>query len=131
MMMVATWTYPEVTAKLNDDGIEVSVSGVWRILSAMDIDLTKVRDWLNRRDDPDFGIGSVMCGLYLNPPGGAIVLSVDEKTAIAAFTEEVSIRAHGLGGTGLLSSVSPSWHSIVVRCDGRAFRSGVGRADRR
>lgn len=82
---VATWTYPEVTAKLNDDGIEVSVSQVWRILNAMDIDLTKVRGWLNRRDDPDFWdrVRDV-CGLYLNPPGGAIVLSVDEKTAIAA-----------------------------------------------
>lgn len=82
---VATWTYPEVTAKLNAEGIDVSVSQVWRILNAMDINLTKVRGWLNRRDDPDFWdrVRDV-CGLYLNPPGGAIVLSVDEKTAIQA-----------------------------------------------
>lgn len=82
---VATWSYPEVTSKLNAEGIEVSVSQVWRILTGMDIDLTKVRGWLNRRDDPDFWdrVRDV-CGLYLNPPGGAVVLSVDEKTAIQA-----------------------------------------------
>lgn len=53
------------------------------VLAAMDIDLTKVRGWLNRRDDPTFrervrGI----CGLYLSPPERALVLSVDEKTSI-------------------------------------------------
>ena len=82
---VATWTYPEVTAKLNAEGMVVSVSQVWRILTKMDIDLNKVRGWLNRRDDPDFWdrVRDV-CGLYLNPPGGAIVLSADEKTAIQA-----------------------------------------------
>ncbi|MDH3683443.1 MAG: helix-turn-helix domain-containing protein, partial [Acidimicrobiia bacterium] len=47
---VATWTYFDVAAKLVADGIQVSVSQVWRILSSMDIDLTKVRGWLNRRD---------------------------------------------------------------------------------
>lgn len=82
---VATWTYSEVADALRAEGIDVSVSQVWRILSGMDIDLTKVRGWLNRRDDPDFwdrvrGI----CGLYLNPPERALVLSVDEKTSIQA-----------------------------------------------
>ena len=82
---VVTWSYPEVTSRLNAEGIVVSVSQVWRILTGMDIDLTKVRGWLNRRDDPDFWVRvRDVCGLYLNPPGGAIVLSVDEKTAIQA-----------------------------------------------
>ncbi|MDH3683658.1 MAG: IS630 family transposase, partial [Acidimicrobiia bacterium] len=82
---VATWTYFDVAAKLVADGIQVSVSQVWRILSSMDIDLTKVRGWLNRRDDPDFWdrVRDV-CGLYLNPPEKALVLSVDEKTSIQA-----------------------------------------------
>lgn len=30
------------------------MSQVWRILATMDIDLTKVRGGLNRRDDPTF-----------------------------------------------------------------------------
>lgn len=82
---VATWTYIEVAEALNESGIDVSVSQVWRILTAMDIDLSKVRGWLNRRDDPDFWerVRDV-CGLYLSPPEQALVLSVDEKTSIQA-----------------------------------------------
>lgn len=82
---VATWTYLEVAEELLRRGIEVSVSQTWRILKAMDIDLSKVRGWLNRRDDPEFWdrVRDV-CGLYLNPPERALVLSVDEKTSIQA-----------------------------------------------
>lgn len=82
---VATWTYFEVAEELLRRGIEVSVSQAWRILKAMDIDLSKVRGWLNRRDDPEFwGRVRDVCGLYLNPPERALVLSVDEKTSIQA-----------------------------------------------
>lgn len=82
---VATWNYIEVAEALNAEGIVVSVSQVWRILTAMDIDLTKVRGWLNRRDDPTFWQRvRDICGLYLNPPEQALVLSVDEKTSIQA-----------------------------------------------
>jgi transposase len=82
---VATWSYLEVAEALHAEGITVSVSQVWRILTAMDIDLTKVRGWLNRRDDPEFwGRVRDICGLYLDPPEQALVLSVDEKTSIQA-----------------------------------------------
>lgn len=82
---VSTWTCVEVTEKLRDGGLDISVSQVWRILDAMDIDLSKVRGWINRRDDPGFWdrVRDV-CGLYLSPPQNAIVLSVDEKTGIQA-----------------------------------------------
>lgn len=82
---VATWNYFEVAEALQAEGIEVSVSQVWRILTAMDIDLTRVRGWLNRRDDPNFWERvRDICGLYLNQPEQALVLSVDEKTSIQA-----------------------------------------------
>jgi transposase len=82
---VATWSYFEVADELRRRGINVSVSQVWRILTAMHVDLTKVRGWLNRRDDPTFWdrVRDV-CGLYLHPPEQALVLSVDEKTSIQA-----------------------------------------------
>jgi transposase len=82
---VSTWTCVEVTEVLRADGLEISVSQVWRILDGMDIDLSKVRGWLNRRDDPGFWdrVRDV-CGLYLSPPVNAVVLSVDEKTGIQA-----------------------------------------------
>lgn len=82
---VATWSYFEVADELVRRGIQVSVSQVWRILRAMDIDLSKVRGWLNRRDDPDFWDRvRDICGLYLNPPERALVVSVDEKTSMQA-----------------------------------------------
>lgn len=82
---VATWSYFEVAAEMCRRGVEVSVSQVWRILTAMDIDLTKVRGWLNRRDDSEFwGRVRDVCGLYLDPPERALVISVDEKTSIQA-----------------------------------------------
>lgn len=83
---VSTWTYFEITDKLRSEGLAISISHVWRILKAIDIDLTRVRGWLNRRDDPEFWerVRDV-CGLYLNPPGeNVLVLSIDEKTGIQA-----------------------------------------------
>jgi transposase len=82
---VATWTYYELAQHLWASGVQVSVSQLWRILTTMDIRLDRVRGWLNRRDDPEFWdrVRDV-CGLYLNPPERALVLSVDEKTSIQA-----------------------------------------------
>ena len=82
---LAQWTYGLIVEALAEEKIEISPSQVGRILNSMDIDLTRVRGWLNRRDDPTFWdrVRDV-CGLYLNPPSGALVLSVDEKTSIQA-----------------------------------------------
>ena len=82
---VSTWTCVEVTEALREEGLNISVSQVWRILDAMDIDLSKVRGWINRRDDPEFwNRVRDVCGLYLSPPANALVLSVDEKTGVQA-----------------------------------------------
>ena len=82
---VSTWNYFELAEKLNGEGLNVSASQLWRILTAMDIDLTRTRGWLNRRDDPEFWVRvRDVCGLYLSPPVNALVLSVDEKTGMQA-----------------------------------------------
>jgi transposase len=83
---IVTWSYFEVAEETCRRGVEVSVSQVWRILKGVDIDLTKVRGWSNRRDDPGFWdrVRDV-CGPYLAPPEQAVVLSVDEKTGIQAM----------------------------------------------
>lgn len=95
---VATWSYLELAGRLWAEGIEVSVSQLWRILTAMDIRLDQVRGWLNRRDDPQFWerVRDV-CGLYLKAPERALVLSVDEKTAIQAKERRHPDRAVGPG----------------------------------
>ena len=82
---VAGWTHHDLADVMFGDGIEISPSQVGRILKAMNIDVTRVRGWLNRRDDPMFWdrVRDV-CGVYLNCPDNAIVLSVDEKTSVQA-----------------------------------------------
>lgn len=95
---VATWSYVEVAGALRAEGIEVSVSQVWRILTGMDIDLTRVRGWLNRRDDPGFWDRvRDICGLYLDCPERAIVVSVDEKTSIQAKSRKYADQAPDAG----------------------------------
>lgn len=82
---VATWTYDELAAECHRHGVGVSVSQLWRILDDMDLKPHKVQGWLNRRDDPEFWDRvQDVCGLYLNGPENAIVVSVDEKTGIQA-----------------------------------------------
>ncbi|MGH9112021.1 MAG: hypothetical protein ACRDZN_06970, partial [Acidimicrobiales bacterium] len=65
--------------------VQVSLSQVWRILTAMHIDLTKVRGWLNRRDDPTFwGPARDGAACTCTPRNGPWPSPVDEKTSIQA-----------------------------------------------
>lgn len=81
----ATWTHAAIAGRLAERAITVSASQVGRILAEADLKPYKVRGWLNRRDDPAFWDRAAgICDLYLNPPPGSVLLSIDEKTAIAA-----------------------------------------------
>ena len=77
------WSHRLLADYLSDLGI--SASQVGRILAELDIKPHQVRGWLTRKEDPSFWERAAdVCGLYLSPPTNAIVLSVDEKTAISA-----------------------------------------------
>jgi transposase len=79
----ATWSHRRIAAHLAD--LQISASQVGRILADCDLRPHRVRGWLTRRDDPLFWTRAAdVCDLYLNPPPDAVVLSIDEKTAIAA-----------------------------------------------
>jgi hypothetical protein len=55
-----------------------------RIVRAQRSEQHQVRSWLTSID-PEFETKQAdVCGLYLNPPEGAIVVSLDEKTSIQA-----------------------------------------------
>ena len=79
------WSHRLIAERLNDT-LGISPSQVGRILADLDLKPHRVRGWLNRPDDPEFFERAAdVCGLYLAaPPDNALVLSVDEKTAIAA-----------------------------------------------
>jgi transposase len=77
------WTHQAIADHLADTGMSASYVG--RTLKRLDLKVHKVRGWLNRRDTPEFWERAAdICGLYLDPPDTALVLSVDEKTAIGA-----------------------------------------------
>ena len=77
------WSHRLLADYLSDLGI--SASHVGRVLAELDIKPHQVRGWLTRKEDPSFWERAAdVCGLYLSPPTNAIVLSVDEKTAISA-----------------------------------------------
>jgi transposase len=77
------WSHSQLARELADMGI--SASQIGRILADLDIKPHRVRSWITRPDDPGFWERAAdICGLYLVPPTGALVLSVDEKTGIGA-----------------------------------------------
>jgi transposase len=77
------WSHRLLAEYLDDIGI--SASQVGRVLAELDVKPHQVRGWLTRRNDPTFWERAAdVCGLYLSPPTNALVLSVDEKTAMAA-----------------------------------------------
>jgi len=77
------WSHRLLADYLGEVGI--SASQVGRILAELDIKPHLVRSWLARPDDPMFWERAAdVCGLYLSPPTNALVLSVDEKTAVGA-----------------------------------------------
>ncbi|MGQ0678175.1 MAG: IS630 family transposase [Actinomycetota bacterium] len=77
------WSHSLLAQELVDMGI--SASQIGRILADLDIKPHLVRSWLTRPDDPEFWERAAdVCGLYLSRQLNTLVLSVDEKTAIAA-----------------------------------------------
>jgi transposase len=79
------WSRPLIAGHLRERGLEISAATVSRVLAEAKVRPHKVRGWLNRADDPSFWIrAGAVCRLYLNPPPGAVLISVDEKTGIQA-----------------------------------------------
>lgn len=79
------WSHASLAEAMGGAGIGMSASQIGRILAGLDIKPHLVRGWLNRKDTPEFWERAAdVCGLYLSPPQNAIVLSIDEKTAIGA-----------------------------------------------
>jgi transposase len=78
----STWSHQAIANSLPE--VAISAFQVGRILADCDLKPHRVRGWLTRRDSPDFWDRAMdVCSLYMAPPQGAVVLSIDEKTAIA------------------------------------------------
>ena len=80
----ARWTMDAIARRLNEHGVPMSASQVWRICRSLDLKPWQTEQWMTSHD-PDFWEKAAdVCGLYLDPPDNAIVWSVDEKSGIQA-----------------------------------------------
>jgi transposase len=78
------WTMEAIAGRLNEHGVAISASQVWRICRSLDLKPWQTESWMTSHD-PDFWAKAAdVCGLYLNPPDNAIVWSVDEKSGLQA-----------------------------------------------
>jgi len=83
----SVWTHRTLVAHLAERGLRVSPATVGRVLADAEVRPHKVRGWLRRADDPAFWArAGEVCRLYLDPPAGTVLVSVDEKTGIQAKT---------------------------------------------
>ncbi len=75
------WTHRELAEQVG-----MSESQAHVILSGADIKPHRTETWIMTDfDQPEFEArAGEVCGLYLDPPAGALVLSLDEKTSIQA-----------------------------------------------
>lgn len=72
------------SVRLLAERVGIGKSQTHAILDEADLKPHQVRSWLTSLD-PDFDTKQAdVCGLYLNPPENAIVVSIDEKTSIQA-----------------------------------------------
>ena len=80
----STWTMRGLEEALKGS-VGIKKSQIQRILKGMDLKPHKVNSWLDSKD-PQFEQKALeICGLYINPPDNALIISVDEKPAIQAI----------------------------------------------
>jgi transposase len=78
------WTHRALAAYLAGP-VGISASQIGRILAGLDLKPHRVRGWLNRPADPAFATKAhAVCQLYLHPPAGSALFSLDEKTSMQA-----------------------------------------------
>jgi len=79
------WSQAMIAGHLAGRGLVISPATVGRVLAEAKVRPHKVRGWLNRADDDTFWIrAGAVCRLYLSPPPGTVLVSIDEKTGIQA-----------------------------------------------
>ncbi|SRR6266851_3293455 len=79
------WSHAMIAERLRERGLPISAATAGRVLAEAKVRPHKVRGWLRRADDPGFWVrAGQVCRLYLNPPPGTVLISLDEKTAMQA-----------------------------------------------
>jgi transposase len=77
------WTLRDLSRFLNQRyGWQVSPSAIGQFLRQMELKPHRVKYWLNPKDPDLAEKAAKICRLYIRPPRGATVLSIDEKPGV-------------------------------------------------
>jgi len=123
------WTFDSLHAayKAEHPEVEISRTSVIRILSDADLRPHRVQGWMHSQD-PEFRAKVThVCGLYLNPPPGAVVLCVDEKTGMQALSRK-NPTAFPAMTLFLSPSESSPMLSLMTRCEWGQSLSACGKS---
>lgn len=97
----AIWTHKALQQELErQTGQTMSLREIGRTLCCGGLRPHRVRMWLHSPDPQFQEKVKVICDLYLNPPAGAVVLSIDEKTGMQARADLYPIHAQDAQGQG-------------------------------
>jgi transposase len=83
----STWTLDTLTCAVNEtvSDLTISRSSVWRTLKENKLQPHRMRMWLHSPDPHFREKVNTVVSLYHDPPPGAVVLCVDEKTGMQAI----------------------------------------------
>ena len=130
------WSRAMIAGHLAGRGLAISPATVGRVLAEAKVRPHKVRGWLNHADDPSFWIrAGQVSRIYLNPPPGTVLISVDQKTGIQAKSRKhPEIPARPGPGHAAGIRVRPPRHHFHHRRDerhhpGKSSPSGSARTE--
>lgn len=87
---------------------DVRATQVWAVLRQHGVELERRHSWCVSTDPEFTRKAAEIVGLYLDPPAGAVVLSVDEKPAIQALERAQGCCGCPTGAPGEVSTMSTS-----------------------
>ena len=122
---LATWTVREISAYLlKRFQWRIGRSSIGRFLQKMALKPHRIQYWLNPTD-PDFDEKAAkICRLYVSPPHGITVLSLDEKPGIQAKS---SLHQTRLLGPGRPTRLEFEYKRHGTRCLFAAFNVRTGK----
>jgi transposase len=97
-----TWTFDALHAayRAKRPDVKISRTTVLRVLTNAELRPHRMQVWLHS-EDPEFRAKvTEVCTLYLNPPAGSVVLSIDEKTGMQALKRKHPTKWAGCGRPG-------------------------------
>jgi transposase len=83
------WTMEALAEAMAAHGVPISASQCWRICRALDLKPWQVESWFTSHDPDFWDKAADICGLYLNPPEGAVLFGVDELSEASHNSSDV------------------------------------------